>query len=84
MKTINSDREIVEQSEPKTLEVFCSDSIGVRARTTFDACVVEGVKITYWQDDDSDSNERIDRLFDMFFDDVIKTRVLSREKVIKN
>jgi hypothetical protein len=83
MKKINKIQEIVGESEKKTLEVFCSDSIGVKARTTFDSCEVEGIQITYWQDDD-DIDERIDSLFDMFFDEVIKTRILSREKIIRN
>ncbi|MFA5751053.1 MAG: hypothetical protein WCX79_04390 [Candidatus Paceibacterota bacterium] len=84
MKTINKDQKIDSESEKKTLEVFCSDSIGVKARTTFDSCKIEGVQITYWQDDDNDIDERIDSVFDMLFDEVIKTRILSRKKEIKN
>ncbi|HAS80894.1 MAG: hypothetical protein UR25_C0004G0008 [Candidatus Nomurabacteria bacterium GW2011_GWE1_32_28] len=70
-----------EETEGKTLSVFCSDSVGVKAKMTFDSCVVEGVQITYWQDDDEDMEERIESVFAMLFEEVIKTRSLSRNKV---
>jgi len=70
-----------EESEGKTLTVFCSDSVGVKARTTFDSCVVDGIQVTYWQDDDEDIEKRIESVFAMLFEEVIKTRSLSRNKV---
>ena len=67
----------------KTLSIFCSDSVGVKAKMTFDSCLVEGIQITYWQDDDEDMEARIESVFAMLFEEVIKTRNLSRNKVEK-
>ena len=50
---------------------------------TFDSCLVEGIQITYWQDDDEDMEARIESVFAMLFEEVIKTRNLSRNKVEK-
>lgn len=72
---------LVEEIEGETLSVFCSDSVGVKAKMTFDSCLVEGVQITYWQDDDEDIEERIENVFAMLFEEVIKTRSLSRNKI---
>lgn len=70
-----------EETEGKTLSVFCSDSVGVKAKMTFDSSVVDGIQITYWQDDDEDIEERMESIFAMLFEEVIKTRNLSRNKV---
>ena len=72
-----------EETEGKTLSIFCSDSVGVKAKMTFDSCLVEGIQITYWQDDDEDMEARIESVFAMLFEEVIKTRNLSRNKVEK-
>ncbi|MFA6325390.1 MAG: hypothetical protein WCX46_04160 [Candidatus Paceibacterota bacterium] len=67
---------LVEETEGETLSIFCCDSVGVKARMTFDSCLVEDVQITYWQDDDEDIEERIESVFAMLFEEVIKTRSL--------
>ena len=72
-----------EETEGKTLSIFCSDSVGVKAKMTFDSCLVEGIQITYWQDDDEDMEARIESVFAMLFEEVIKTKNLSRNKVEK-
>lgn len=59
-----------------TLEVFCFDSVGIKDKMTFDSCIVDGIEVTFWMDDDEDMEERINRMFDIFFEEV--------EKDIKN
>ena len=73
--------ELVKESEGKTLSVFCVDTVGVKAKMTFDSSVVDGIQVTYWQDDDEDIEERIESVFAMLFEEVIKTRSLSRSNV---
>lgn len=72
------------ESEQKTLSVFCSDAIDVKARVTFDCCVVEGVQVTYWIDDAPDIETRINGMFAILFEEIIKTKEESRIETIKN
>jgi hypothetical protein len=81
MNEMNKNYELEKETEGKTLSVFCSDSVGVKAKMTFDSSVVDGIQITYWQDDDEDIEERMESIFAMLFEEVIKTRNLSRNKV---
>lgn len=69
--------------ESKTLSIFCEDSIVVKARVTFDSCIIQGVQITYWMDDEN-IEERISSIFSILFEEVIKTRELKRIKALKN
>ena len=62
----------INQSEGETLLISCFDSIGVKDKTTFDSCIVDGIQVTYWMDDDEDIEERINRMFDIFFEEVVK------------
>lgn len=64
----------LEESENKTLSVFVHDLIDVRARVTFDSCMFEDIQVTYWFDDAPDVEERINGMFDILFEEVIKTR----------
>ena len=64
----------LEKEPEKILSVFCFDEIEVRARVTFDSCMVEGIQVTYWMDDAPDVEERINSMFDILFEEVIKTR----------
>ena len=81
MNEMNKNNELENETEGETLSIFCCDSVGVKARITFDSCLVEDVQITYWQDDDEDIEERIESVFAMLFEEVIKTRSLSQNKV---
>jgi len=70
--------------ENKVLSVFCYDSIDIRARVTFDSCLVEDVQITYWMDDAPDAKERINNMFDFLFEEVIKNRQINQGVVEKS
>ena len=72
----------INQSEGGTLSISCSDSVGVKDKTTFDSCIVDGIKVTYWMDDDEDIEERINRMFDIFFEEVVKNVGKSETKVV--
>ncbi|MCX6752436.1 MAG: hypothetical protein NTZ87_02955 [Candidatus Nomurabacteria bacterium] len=74
----------LEKESEKILSVFCSDSIDVRARVTFDSYVFEGIQVTFWQDDAPDLVERVNSMFDILFEEVIKTREVSRNKLVKS
>jgi len=54
------------------LSVDCFDTIEAKARVTFDAETVDGIKITYWMDDDKDIKDRVNKIFDYFFEEVFK------------
>jgi len=58
----------------ETLEIFCFDSVGVKDRTTFNDCVVDGVKVTFWTDEEEDIQERLKGMFDILFKEMIKNR----------
>ncbi len=72
---------LVDESGNDILSVFCFDSIGVKARTTFDSCMVEGIQFTYWMDDE-EVEERVNNMFDILFKEVIKTRGMNQEKLL--
>ena len=72
MEEINKNYELENETEGDTLSVSCFDSIGVKDRTTFDSCVVDGIKFTFWMDDDEDATERVDRMFDILFEEMVK------------
>lgn len=65
---------INEVERPKTLLVSCADSVGVIDKTTFDSCVVGGIHVTFWSEDYDDGEERINRMFDALFEEVVKSR----------
>lgn len=73
--------EIEYEMEDNTLSIFCVDTVTIKDKMTFDSCTVDGVQVTYWQDDDEDIEKRIDSIFEMLFEEVIKTRNLCRNKV---
>lgn len=59
---------------PKALLVSCADSLSVIDKTTFDSCVIKGIHVTFWSEDYEDGKERINRMFDTLFDEVVKSR----------
>ncbi|MFA6273625.1 MAG: hypothetical protein WC662_00510 [Candidatus Paceibacterota bacterium] len=63
----------------KILSVSVFDSVDVKARVTFDSCVVDGIQITFWMDEE-DVEERINSMFDILFKEVLKKR--DSEKLI--
>lgn len=68
-KNINADI-----SEGGTLHIFCFDSVNLKDKTTFDACAVDGIRLTYWMDEEGDVKERLKGMFDLLFEEVIKNR----------
>lgn len=57
--------------EAECLQVSCFDSIEVTDRTTFDSCVVNGLQVTFWLEDDAE--ERINKMFDLLFEGMINS-----------
>jgi len=78
MEKIENNSEILDRG---ILEVFCFDSVGVKDKMTFDSCVVNGIEVTFWMDDDEDIEERINKMFDIFFEEVEKD-IKSERKVV--
>ncbi|MCX6754054.1 MAG: hypothetical protein NTV03_03305 [Candidatus Nomurabacteria bacterium] len=70
------------ESGNKILSVFCFDSVGVKDRTTFDSCVIDGIQFTFWMDDDEDVVERVNRMFDTLFEEMVKDMEKSEVKVV--
>lgn len=59
----------------ETLSIYCSDSLEVMARVTFDSFVIDGIRLTYWQPEAPDSVESIlDDMFGILFEEVVKAR----------
>lgn len=69
MKAINSN----DGSDGGTLSVFCVDSIGVKARVTFDSCITQGIQCTFWMDEEENFEEKINSMFDILFEEMLKT-----------
>ncbi len=71
-------------SNGPTLSIVCADSIDVKARFTFDYEIFEGYQVTYWQDDDEDVEERINSIFGILFDEVLKNRKNTEKSRMKS
>ena len=77
----NSELEIPQENS--ILVVDCLDNINVKARVTFDCEIFQGYYVTYWQDDDTDVIERVNSIFDLLFEEVLKTSEIKKVLVIK-
>jgi len=64
--------EINKKEEKSVLSINVFDSLTVQAKMTFDSCLVDGIQFTYWMEDESEIQERIDGIFDILFDEMIK------------
>lgn len=71
MKEENKD---VGVSDGGILKVFCFDLINLKDKMTFDSCIVDGIQVTYWMEDEGDIKERLKGMFDLLFQEVIKNR----------
>lgn len=58
-------------TEAECLYLSCFDEVAVIDRTTFDSCVVDGLQITFWLEDDAE--ERVNKMFDLLFAEMIKS-----------
>lgn len=56
------------------LHIFCFDEVKLKDKTTFDACMIENVQVTYWAEDEENIEERFAGMFDILFKEVIKNR----------
>ncbi len=61
-----------------TLFVFCVDSVGLKDKTTFDSEVVDGIRVTYWTDDEGNVEEKLKEMFNILFQDMLKNKDKSR------
>lgn len=64
----------IDVSDGGILHVFCFDSVNLKDKITFDACIVDGIQVTYWMEDESDIKEILKGMFDILFKEVIKNR----------
>ncbi|MFZ2522517.1 MAG: hypothetical protein WAX44_03350 [Minisyncoccia bacterium] len=70
-------------SDRGVLHVLCVDTMDIKARVTFNSEVVQGVYVTYWAEDTEVAEKQLDKIFSIFFEEVLKTRGMnenSREK----
>lgn len=58
----------------ESLYVSCFDFIQVVDKTTFDSCVVNGIDITFWWEENGDTQKILNGMFDLLFEDVVKAR----------
>ncbi len=68
----------------KTLPISFADSVEAKAGVPLDSSVIQGVQVTFVMDDDKDIVERINDVFDILFEEVLKTRDINRGKVEKS
>ena len=54
------------------LHIACFDSVAVVDKTTFDSCVVGGLQVTFWMEEEN-TEEKVNKMFDLFFDELKKT-----------
>lgn len=64
----------IDVSDGGILHVFCFDSINLKDKTTFDSCMVDGIRVAYWAEDEENVEERFTGMFDILFKEVIKNR----------
>ena len=75
MKERNENNVNISDREP--LLVFCFDLVNVKDKTTFDSCMVQGVQVIYWMDNDENIQEKVNGMFDILFEEVMKDRLKS-------
>ncbi len=63
---------INEKEENPTLSINVFDTLKIQAKMTFDTCFVDGIQFTYWMEDEDQIKERIDGIFDILFDEIIR------------
>lgn len=68
----------VEMLDGGTLYIFCVDSVGLKDKTTFDSEMVDGIRVTYWTDDEGNVEEKLKEMFNILFQDMLKNKDKSR------
>ncbi len=86
----NVERDVCVLTKEPDLSISCCDTIDVRARMTFDSEYIPSVgrqpscQITYWADDVQDERDPISAIFELLFEEVLKTRKEGEETVTIN
>lgn len=70
-----------EKSGDDILSIFCVDSLEVKARVTFNSCVIDDLRLTYWYEEPEDSQQVIDDIFDLLFEEVERIREENKAKI---
>ena len=65
----------------KSLSIFCVDSVDVKARVTFNSCIIDGLRLTYWYEEPEDSQQVIDDMFCLLFEEVERIREENQAKI---
>ena len=74
------DENYIDGVEGETLSISCIDSLEVKARVTFNSCVIDGLRLTYWYEPE-DSQQVIDDIFGLLFEEVERIREERQSKV---
>ncbi|HEY4515884.1 MAG TPA: hypothetical protein VJH67_01700 [Candidatus Paceibacterota bacterium] len=69
-----TDQNYMEGLGPPVLSVSVFDTMDMKDRVTFDSELVQGIQITYWPDDLEYVEEKVNSIFDIFFEEVLKNR----------
>lgn len=64
----------MEQKLQNPLLIFCFDSVAVYDKTTFLSYILDKLNITYWHEEAEDEKQRIDGMFAILFNEVLKRR----------
>lgn len=64
----------MEQKLQNTLLIFCFDSVAVYDKTTFLSYVFGKLNVSYWHEDTEDEKNRVDGMFAVLFNEVMKKR----------
>lgn len=57
-----------------TLFIFCVDTVAVNDKATFDSTLYRGIHVTHWLEDADDTEARVEKMFDVLFDEVVRRR----------
>ncbi len=71
------DTDLTTESLQVVLLVELHDHVDVKARVTFDYEIFQGYQVTFWQDDDTDVIKRVNSIFDLLFEEVLKQEKLT-------
>lgn len=64
----------MDDNQVETLSIFCVDSVTVTDRLTFNSCLIQGVRMTYWQEEATNPDKMLNDIFDILFEEVLVNR----------
>jgi len=67
-------QEIGEEISPNPLLLFCFESVAVCDKTTFLSYAFDKLNVTYWHEEAKDEKERVNGMFAVLFQEVLKKR----------